>query len=203
MSRNGSKEIYIQKLQEIASHGFENAAKGFSGMIGQRLRVLDPSVRSTPLSEILDALGGPENDAVGIYLRVEGDITGQVMLILPYQKALDMADMLMEQSSGTTTKLGTIERSALAEVGNLTGTFFLNAISELTGINSRPSPPAVMVDMAGAILDVILATMGRFEKNVIMFKSTFVFGDRETEADFWIIPDPDTLEKLIRAGNAQ
>lgn len=194
------EENYTQKLQNIASHGFENAARGFSGMIGQKLQVVDSTVRSIPLQEIIDALGGPENDAVGIYLRVEGDITGQIMLILPLDKALEMVDMLMEQPGGTSNRLGTIERSALAEVGNLTGTFFLNAISEITGIDSRPTPPAVMVDMAGAILDVIIATMGKFERDVLMFKSKFIFGDRETEADFWIIPDPETLEKLTHAG---
>jgi len=203
MTQHKPEEGYIKKLQGIASHGFENAARGFSGMIGQKLQVLNPTVQSTPFQEIIDALGGPENDAVGIYLRVEGDITGQIMLILPLTKALEMVDMLMEQPQGTSTKLSTMERSALAEVGNLTGTFFLNAIAEITGISSRPTPPAVMVDMVGAILDVIVATMGKFEKDVLMFKSTFVFGDRETEADFWIIPDPETLEKLTRAGNNQ
>jgi len=199
---SSEEKHYIEKLQQIVSHGFENAAKGFSGMIGQILHVVDPVVRTISLQEISNSLGGPETDAVGIYLRVEGEISGQIMLILPYEKALELADLMMDLPFGTTKVLGTMERSALAEIGNLTGAFFLNAVSELTGISSRPTPPAVMVDMVASIMDVIIATMGRVEQNVLMFQSTFALANRETKADFWIIPDPDTLDKLQNAGNA-
>jgi chemotaxis protein CheC len=192
--------INLEKLQAIVSHGFDNAAKGFSGMIGQKLQVANPSVRSISLQEIPMVLGGPENDAVGIYLRVEGDMAGQVIIILPLEKAFELADMLLEQKTGTTKELGSMELSALAEVGNLTGTFFLNAMSELTGVSARPTPPAVMVDMIGSIMDVIIATMGDVTPKVLMFQSNFVFGDRQTEANFWIIPDPTTLEALKKAG---
>jgi chemotaxis protein CheC len=197
----GDKNSFsIDKLQKIVGHGFDNAAKGFSSMTGQMIHVVSPLVRFIPLQDVSMTLGGPETDAVGIYLRIEGDISGQVMLILPYEKALEMADLLLELPFGTTQTLGTLERSALAEIGNLTGTFFLNAVSELTGIGSRPTPPAVMVDMVGSIIDVIIATMGRVEKDVLMFQSKFMLGERETNANFWIIPDPGTLEKIASAG---
>lgn len=197
---DAKQKQYVDKLQQIISHGFENAAKGFAGMVGQMLHVVDSKVCAVSLQEIASTLGGPEMDAVGIYLRVEGEIRGQIMLILPYQKALELTDLVMDLPFGTTKTLGSLERSALAEIGNLTGTFFLNAVSELTGITSRPTPPAVMVDMVGAIMDVIIATMGRVEQNVLMFQSTFAFANRETNADFWIIPDLETLEKLKHAG---
>jgi chemotaxis protein CheC len=201
-----SKDININSLQEIIVHGFQNAAKGFSGMIGEVMQVIDPTVKAISLKDIPMFLGSPENDAVGIYLRVEGDISGQIMLILPYDKALEIVDLLFEQPFGTTKQLGQMERSALAEVGNMTGAFFLNAVSEITGISARPTPPAVMVDMVGAILDVIIATMGQvdhtvFNDKVLMFQSNFSIGNRETKANFWIIPDPGTLEKLSPTGN--
>ncbi len=190
----------LQRLQEIISYGFENAARGFAGMVGEKLSVIQPVVRAVPLQEIPILLGGAENDAVGIYLRIEGDMIGQIMLIIPIEKAFSIVDMLMEQAEGTTQKLGQMERSALAEVGNLTGCFFLNAVAEITKYEMRPSPPAVMVDMVGAMLDVIIATMGSIGDEVLMFQATFVFAERETRTDFWIVPDPNTLDKLIAAG---
>ena len=198
-------KLNIRNLQEIIAHGFQNAAKGFSGMIGEVMQVIDPSVQAISLKDIPMFLGSPENDAVGIYLRVEGEVSGQIMLILPYDKAMEIVDLLFEQPFGTTTQLGKMERSALAEVGNMTGTFFLNAVAEMTGYTARPTPPAVMVDMVGAILDVIIATMGQtdqsvFNEKVLMFQSNFSIGERHTKANFWIIPDPDTLEKLSRSG---
>ena len=191
---------FEQKLKIIAGQGFRNAAQGFSQMIGRELSVNNPGVKTVSLKEIPDILGGPENDAVGIYLRVEGEMKGQVMLVIPYQQALELADMLLGEETGHTQKLGSMERSALAEVGNLTGSFFLNAIAEITGVTSRPSPPAVMVDMVGSILDVIIATMGEVGEEVLMFQATFMCGDREVRADFWVVPDAITLKKLTDDG---
>jgi chemotaxis protein CheC len=188
-----------EKFRLIASKGFTNSARGLSQMIGQELSVSSPDVQMVPLSKIAEMLGGPENDAVGIYLRFEGDLSGQVMLVIPYQQALEFCDMVMDSPLGTTQELGRMERSALSEIGNLTGTFFLNAIAELTKISSHPSPPAVMVDMVGSILDVVVATMGAISDSVMLFKAVFQIGDRKLQADSWIIPDPATLGKLTVA----
>jgi len=189
-------EKFIESLEELAKQGFENAAEGFSGMLGMTLAVYEPTVSLIPLQDIPHALGGPEIDAVGIYLQVAGEISGHVLLIIPLNKAFEMVDLLLNEKVGTTKKLGTLERSALAEVGNLTGSFFLNALSDQTGLSSRPSPPAMMVDMVGAILDVITSLAGAMGDEVLMFQATFIIGDRELNTDFWVIPDATTLNKL-------
>jgi chemotaxis protein CheC len=191
-------EKLLAKMRVVASRGFSNSAKGLSQMIGQELSVHSPDVDLVPLTAIADMLGGPDNDAVGVYLRVEGDLTGQIMMVIGYQQALEFCDMVLDL--GRKTKdFGRMERSALSEIGNLTGTFFLNAIYEITGLTSLPSPPAVMVDMVGSILDVVVATMGAIPDQIMMFKAVFQIGERKIQADFWIIPDPATLDKLTVA----
>jgi chemotaxis protein CheC len=192
-------EKLLVKMRIVAARGFSNSAQGLSKMIGQELTVYSPDVDLVPLAEIPDILGGPENDAVGVYLRVDGELTGQIMMVISYNQALEFCDMVLDVPSGTTTDFGRMERSALSEIGNLTGTFFLNAIYEITGLSSYPSPPAVMVDMVGSILDVVIATMGTISDQIMMFKAAFQIGERKIQADFWIIPDPITLEKLTVA----
>ena len=155
-------------------------------------------MKPVPLNDIPMLLGCPENDAVGIDLKIDGDMTGQIMLILPLERAMSIVDMLMEEPEGTTQELGSMERSALAEVGNLTGSFFLNAISETTGLTLMPTPPAVMVDMIGAILSVVIATMDEVNDNVLMFQAAYKLKNRRIDANFWIVPDARSLEKLIR-----
>ena len=194
--RQNPDERFLNLLQGIAAQGFQNAAKGFADMLGQSLTVTEPVIRTISILEIPKMLGGIENEGVGIYLRAEGDIAGQIMLILPYTKALEMVDLLMSEPYGTTQQLGPLERSALAEVGNLTGTFFMNTMATQTGLSIRPTPPAVMVDMMGAILDIIIATTGGIADTVLLFQTTFSAGNRELNADFWIIPDPNTLDAI-------
>ncbi|MFZ5808886.1 MAG: chemotaxis protein CheC [Chloroflexota bacterium] len=185
-------------LANMAKEGIYNAARGMSAMVGETLTVTEPNVRLVPFTDIPALLGGPENEAVGIYLRVEGKIPGQIMLVIPYLKALELADLVMGESPGTTQELGTMERSALAELGNLTASFFLNAVADSTGLNARPSPPAVMVDMVGAIMDIIIATTDILTEQVLMIQAKFLRNGRETQADFWIIPDVQTLEIIAK-----
>lgn len=190
-------EKLFEVLQTIANEGITNAAKGLSSMMGQTLTVTSPQVKTIKVKEIPTILGGPEKEAVGIYLKAEGDLSGHFMLIVPLEKAYELVDMIMEQPVGTTTELGSMERSALAEVGNLTAAFFLNSVEKITKISSRPTPPAVMVDMVGAILDIIVATTGGVSEHVLTFQATFLSGDRSVDTDFWVIPDPTTLKKFM------
>ncbi len=184
-------------LEVMAGEGIRSAGRGLSQMIGQKITVTQPAVSLVRLSEIADLLGGPENEAVGVYLRAEGQMSGQIMLIFPYEKALQLVDLLLDEPEGTTQQLGPYERSALAEVGNLSGSFFLNSIASMLGLEARPTPPAVMVDMVGAILDVIIATTAVVSEYVLMIRATFLQGDREAEASFWVIPDPRVLEAFM------
>lgn len=187
----------IEAMTSIASDGIHNAARGFSGLLGQTLTVKNPSVRVVPLFDIPALSGGPEVEAIGVYLRAEGDLSGQIMMIIPYEKALELVDLLMGEPCGTTTQLGSLERSALAEVGNQTGTFFLNSLANTLHISVRPTPPAVMVDMVGAILDIVVATCGGIVDQVVLLQAELMNGDSSVMTDFWVIPDISTLKKIV------
>lgn len=187
-------------LNAMANEGINNAASGLADMMGAPLTVSQPQVSLVNVSQIPRMLGGPENEAVGIYLQSQGAMPGQMMLVIPYEKALELVDMLMGVPKGTTQHLGQLERSALAEVGNLTGTFFLNSIASMTGLDTRPTPPAVMVDMVAAILDIIVATTGALSDQVFMMRAAFMRNGKEVEANFWMVPDPSALTKLAERG---
>ncbi len=196
--KNAFDKGWMTQFADYASVGMKSAADGFSSMLGENLAVNEPSFRQVPLAEIPRLLGGPETEAVGIYLRAEGSVSGQMMLVIPLQRSLELADMLLNLAPGTTKELGTLERSALGEVGNLTASFFLNSISNLTGVSIRPSPPAVMVDMIGAIMDIIVATCGEVGDSVLLMQTQFISRERSIETSFWVIPDPHSLEVLTQ-----
>lgn len=192
---------FIQNLTQV---GVARAAEGFSGMVGEVITTTTPSVQTISLAEILDKLGGPQSEAVGIYIRVDYGLPGHMMLMMPYRKALQLVDLLMGEPEGTTQSLDPLERSALGEIGNLTCSFFLNAASDLTGVGAHPSPPAVLVDMVGAILDVIIAVSENVGDKGLLLQSKFLRNGTEIQADFWIIPDKDafvSVQTLIEPAN--
>lgn len=185
-------------VQEMARVGMHHAAEGFSGVLGEKVVASHSQTDLVPLLAIPAMLGGAENDAVGIYLQMQGAIPGQIMLVLPHAKAFELADLVLGVPVGTTQQLGALERSALAEVGNMTGSFFISAVASLTGLDSRPSPPAVVVDMVGALIDIIVATSGGVSDQVLVIRSAFQCYGREVQADFWVIPDTGILNTFTK-----
>ncbi len=187
----------LEKLETITTEGVHNAAHGFSGMVGRNIMVNKTAAELVPVLTIPEIAGKADDDAVGIYLRFKGDVDGQMMMIVPYQKALELVDLIMEVTPGTTQQIGSLERSALGELGNLCGSFFLNSIANLTEAKFHPTPPAVMVDMVGAILDIVVATTGGISDHALLMKASFMDGGRCVEADFWVIPDMNSLNDML------
>lgn len=175
-------------LERMANLAASNSAEGLSTMLGRPVRMTVPRLSLSRLWEVPDRLGGADLEAVGIYLTVTGDMLGQVMLILPNRVAFRMIDMLLEQPEGTTTEIGDMERSALGEIGNVATSLFLNAIADATGMDLRPSPPAVMQDMVGAIMDVVLVMAGAVSDDILLLEAEYHGADRALEMYFWLIP---------------
>jgi chemotaxis protein CheC len=190
----------------LARAGLENAAVGLSEMIGQRITMTVPHVTVVPITAVPEKVGGAEAQVVGIYLASEGDLNGHIMLIMGIDDAVKLIGLLLGSDLGGSNSAAdagacfdALARSALAEAGNLTASFFLNAVSTLLGRSARPSPPAVIVDMAGAVLDIMLVTAGQLSDDVVLMETVFQSEGRELHIFFWVLPDLMPLRSLAES----
>lgn len=181
------------RSEELLSAAIYHTAHNLSEMIGRPIEIDVPKVERVPIYQVAEHAGGPETEMVGIYLLLGGDLCGQAVLMLSVQEALRLVDLLMGEPEGTTTTLGELERSALAEIGNLTVSGFLNAVAALTGVPGRPSPPAVVVDMLGAILDVVATSVAIVSDELFIVETEFREPERTMKARLWVLPDPNAL----------
>jgi len=135
---------------------------------------------------------------VGIYLRVQGDITGNIMFLLPIQSSRILLSMLMGDSGGE-REFSEIQKSALKEIGNILASAYISSLATLTGINLNISVPALAIDMVGAILSVPVIQFGEMGDNVLLIETHFTQGSHSVKGDFFLIPDVDSFEKLLRS----
>lgn len=177
-------------FMDLLQAGIKNVAKGLTDMVGRPITVETTSVESMSVGQIPEWMGSPEAEMVGVYLLIDGDVYGQVILIFSLEEALHLVDLLMGDPPGTTTELDELGRSALAETGNLATAYFLNELSMLTGSQVRPSPPAVMVDMLGAIFNVVSAPIAAVSDQLLIVEAEFKEPDRTVTAHFWVLPYP-------------
>ncbi len=195
-------ETQLNSWADLVALGTRNSMSGLSQMIGRDIEVSEFSLRKVPVTELASLVGGREQDAVGIYLTVSGSADGHLMLIFEPRIAYAFVDLLMMQPPETTTVLGEMERSALAAMGNIIGAFFLNAIADSTGLSLSPSPPEVMTDMAGALLDVVSADILLTQDETYLAETTFDVADREVSGVFLVMPSEQLLTALMAQVNA-
>ncbi len=187
---------------ELVSVGTSNAMSGLSQMIGQEITVSSFTLRRVPVSAIPRLVGGPEVTAVGIYLTVSGSADGHLMLMYEPKIACAFVDLIMGNPADTTKVLGEMEQSALGEMGNIIGAFFLGALADATGLTLRPSPPIVMMDMAGALLDVVSADLLLTEDETYLAETTFSTPGREISGVFFVMPSEALRDALLGAERA-
>ena len=153
-------------------------------MAGQDIKITGMKIKKVPVKDIPALFGGAEALIIAVYLEISGTANGHMVVVYQPNVAFDLVDILLGQPAGSTTQLQDMERSTLGEVGNIMGSFFLNFISDTTGMRFLPSPPAVMMDMAGAILDSALADLFACCDQVNIVETSFGMKDRQVSGTF-------------------
>ena len=148
----------IDVLGEIANIGAGAAATSLSVLADEYVSVSVPQVRILDYDSVKHLTGGPEDPGVAITIRVGGDVQGAVMLLLGYEDAYGMAEMLIDSIGRRDDPGGMsdMKLSALKEIGNILGSSYLGSISTLTGLNFGVSIPDISIDTTGAIMDAAI-----------------------------------------------
>ncbi|MCL5256782.1 MAG: chemotaxis protein CheC [Chloroflexi bacterium] len=188
----------LSKLTRVVVGGMESSAKALSEMTGQEIGIKPLYIGFSPLKEVPFLVTNPDTPVVGIYLIAYGEINGHIMLLFPIEYAFQLVDTLMGcwSPEGQQRELGEMETSALGEVGNITGSFFLTHLAEVTGKSVQPSPPAVIMDMAGAILDIVLTDVAQKTDKCLLIETAFQQQDCRIEGLLLAVPDPESLQLI-------
>lgn len=195
---------HVKKLEMAVSKGLGGSGEVLSEMVGLPIEIQAPRMEIVPLNKIAEMAGGEAEVGVALYMAIAGDVEGHLLLFFSEQNAYSLVDLLLEQPASTTAEsigknggeLGALETSALSEMCNVTGSFFLNALSDLTSLEITPSTPAVVRDMLGSILDYILADLSCQGDKALMVETQFVGQQGGIHGSFYLLPTPEALERI-------
>lgn len=198
MNFTGLKEIQLDALKEICNIGMGHAATALSQMIGRSVNLRVPKITVALVADTPDIIGGPGQLVVGIHLKIYGDARGDILLIFPKDSAKELLSLLLGNTPEDDDLTSEISVSALNEVGNILASAHLSAMSRLMGVTLIPSMPSMALDMAGAILDPVLAELGEAGDWALVIETEFV-GETKVRGHFFIMPDPNSIDVLLKA----
>ncbi len=199
MSLEKVTENYFDVLREIGNIGAGNAMTALSQMLQCKVDMQVPQVKLLEFKDVGALMGGEEQIMVGIYLAVEGDITGSIMFLVKQDSAKHLVNKIMMGMGGSEGPgLNEMELSAMKEVSNIITGAYLNSLSALTNLKIYPSPPELTVDMAGAILSVPAIEFGAIGDKILLIQSQF-YDDTMIDGYFILIPDLESYAKILRS----
>jgi len=187
-------EAGLQVLRSAMEKGLADSAAALSAMTTGGIQLTDPELRLLPLQKVSEIAGGPACVVVAVYLRIHGDLHGHAMFLFSEESALRVSELLKGDPPGSAAKLDEEGLSALAEAGNICCSACLSALSDQTGLVILPTPPTVVQDMAGAILDPVISHLYMGGDETLVVETRFNHG---IPGYFLLLPDQDSMAKLI------
>jgi chemotaxis protein CheC len=194
------QEFQLDVLKEVGNIGAGHAATALSTLLNKPVDMQVPNVKLLPFEEISASIGGAEQIVLAVFLRVDGEAPGNMFFIL----TLDSAKKLLKNLVGLETvsedgEFTELELSALNEIGNILAGSYLTSLADFTNLHLSPTVPSLAIDMAGAILGFGLLQFGQMGDHALLIDTKLLEGNHEVEGHFFLIPDPESFEKIFTA----
>lgn len=180
--------LRLSAIKELANIGLGHATTAIAELTGKPFNMSVPRAEQVGLEQIPLIIGGREEQTVGIYMAVEGDITGHIAFMFPWSSAVRFWQMLLGYAPRSVDEIGELEASVMLEIGNIVNSSFLNAIADMTDCTLASTPPMVSIEMAAAILQTIVIEATSTEHCALSIETRIVDENEGAEGYFVYIP---------------
>jgi len=93
--------------------------------------------------------------------------------------------------------LSEMDISAIKEVGNIMVGAYISAISQMTNMKIGLSPPAIAIDMVGALLNVPAVEIEKYGDKALFIQDGFINEEQKVVSYLLLIPEIGYLKKLF------
>jgi len=182
----------VDALQELTSIGCGAALTALGRLSRLRLEMDVPETWvGAGAGAIATFLGGLGGDLVAVGVKLEGPLTGHLLLALPERDAEALAMAL-----GTPVeagRFGPLAESAMMECGNIVGSFFVSALAKLVGETLLLSVPTFARGSGKACVDRLVDHAGS-----IALAVRFTSPAKPTlEGLILVMPEPARITRLL------
>ncbi len=202
---NEDKLNELDLLKELGNIGAGNAATALSQLLNKEIHMNVPLAKIVSFNEMMDLMGGSDRPVAAVFLRMEGELSGSLFFVLSLDDATKLINQLIPEKKISVEELPSHELglSALQELGNIISAHYLTALSECIGLAVTPSVPQVTIDMVGAIVVTGLLEICQVSDHSIFIDTELTETTdnqiEKTKGHFFLIPYPDSFEKILAA----
>ncbi|ASJ02871.1 chemotaxis protein CheA [Thermococcus profundus] len=191
-------EWYKDIFREASNIAMSHALTSLSQMIGGTIEMEPPDVKVLSRVEFLRHLAhnGISNSFVVAFDITEG-LNGITVLQFPTRSAINLSAALMGMDPSGMEELDEMGKSAITEVGNILISVYTDILAKLLGEAVSLSPPKPITSLYDIEKELNRPDLRNVE-NVLLFKTRFYEENIGFESHFYLIPDEESFDKLVK-----
>ena len=201
MTESGSSQlnaVQLAALEASLHQGSANASAALKQWLGKDSVVELDSIEQCPLEEATAILPGQGDQPICFCsMGLDGFLSGELIMGFDDSSGFALADLLLDQSSGTTESWTEMPRSIALETTNVLCCAYLNALADTFGINELlPQPPEFRRDFSASLLQFALMGQAIDFDQVIVARTRFEIEKAAVNWTLLFIPEAESMCKL-------
>ena len=189
--------LELDVMKEISSIGTSHAATSLSKLLQKEVRISIPEVSVLGYDETVNRIGDIEELVAATLVQMSNEVNGLMLFIFK----LDLANVVLEKLIGTRyesfEQLDELAYSALEEIGNIIICSYVNAFTQLVGVEIDLSVPSSTLNMLGGILTVPISEYGYETDKLMYINAEFIIDGKKLSDGLLMLPDIASLNGIL------
>lgn len=187
----------LDVMKEIRSIGTSHAATALSKLLQKEVRISIPEVSVLGYDETVSRIGDIEELVTATLVRMSNEVDGLMLFIFKLDLANVVLEKLIGRSYDSFEQMDELDYSALEEVGNIIICSYVNAFTQLVGVEIDLSVPSSTLNMLGGILTVPMAEYGYETDKLMYINAEFIMDGKKLSDGLLMLPDIASLNSIL------
>jgi chemotaxis protein CheC len=163
----------LQLLQQLFASATHDASAAMCCWTNNLITLTLDEVCELPLTDACLDVSVDDEPLTIVVLNLEGELGGAILLTFSDESGRRLAASLLHRPPNEGLEWNEMEKSALAETGNILGCAYINAITRLINCPLTPSVPYFVQDYAASVLQQALVAQACGRDTVLICRTSF------------------------------
>ena len=187
----------LDVMKEISSIGTSHAATALSKLLQKEIRISIPEVSILGYEDTVERIGEIEEVVAATLVQMSNEVNGLMLFIFKLDLANAVLGKLIGRNYESFQDMDDLDYSALEEIGNIIICSYVNAFTQLVGVEIDLSVPSSTVNMLGGILTVPIAEYGYVTDKLMYINAEFIMEGKKLSDGLLMLPDIESLNSIL------
>lgn len=185
-------------LKETANVGAGNASIALSKLVNKKVNISISDIDFVSAEKAVETMNMDEKTAIGISTSVTGDLSGNMILVLPLKSALDLSCMISGNKAVTRDSLTDTDGKTLQDIGNTISNSYLSSLGDFFGMQIGHEDSIVVSDHEEAYGEIIKLNLQNAESEYgILIKTNFDVESTDIKGEFMLLLTIKKIENIL------